>query len=227
MAEAYQRSRLLSAREEFIVKLAAEAGARLSNVASSNAGAYNVLLKGLIKQAIERLKGEKIIEVHARPQDVAIAQKAAAAAAAEIAASRGASAPALTVTAVADASLASSAGGVVVWTAAGRIKCNNTLEARLGLALHDLTPVIRDILFPSGRAVAKVKPPVYFAHAAGGHDAAAPAHVAAVVPVARVAPAPTTTVAPTTVAAHTSSGAAAVPAASAANVSATADPFAF
>ena len=131
MAEARQRSRLLAARQTFIEKLAAEAKARLANVAASNAQAYALLLKSLIKQAIESLPGEKTVEVHARPQDAGVAAKAAAAAAAEVSAEAGVGT--ITATAVADASLSGSAGGVVVWAAAGRIKCNNTLEARMDI----------------------------------------------------------------------------------------------
>lgn len=112
-----------------------------------------MLLKGLIKQGIESLEGENNVEVSCRPQDLSVAQKAAVAAAQEIAADAKAAGGSRTVTVAvsADASLGGSSGGVVVRGAAGRIKCNNTLEARLDLAFGDLTPVVRDLSFPSAR----------------------------------------------------------------------------
>jgi vacuolar-type H+-ATPase subunit E/Vma4 len=225
MAEAKQRSRLLAARQQYVDKLAADAKARLSTIAQTSAAAYNVLLKGLIKQAMQRLSGEQSVEVHARPQDVAVATKAAAVAASEVGAEAKAAGRALAVTAsvVADPALAGSAGGVVVHALGGRIKCNNTLEARLGLVLTDLLPVIRDGLFPSARAAEVVKPPVHFAHAAAAHaapppPAAAAAAAAAAPPAAPRPPPPAAAAAP-----------ASPPAAEAAPASASgaADPFAF
>ena len=51
-----------------------------------------------------------------------------------------------------DPKLGTSAGGVVLTAFDGKIRCVNTLEERLGTALVDLTPVVRDLLFPSARA---------------------------------------------------------------------------
>jgi V-type H+-transporting ATPase subunit E len=161
MDESRQRSRLLGARDEFIQKLIVEAKARLATVASSNASAYNSLLKDLIKQSLVRLEGEETAEVHCRPQDLAAAQKAASTAASEL---KSESKRSIAVTVVADKDLGGRAGGVVVWAAGGRIKCNNTLEDRLALVVADLTPVIRDLTFPSARAEVRTKPPVHFAH---------------------------------------------------------------
>ena len=95
-----------------------------------------------------------------------------------------------------DPKLGTSAGGVVLTAFDGKIRCVNTLEERLGTALVDLTPVVRDLLFPSARAGAsfaahtsrggsrlhllltplpppfaaevRTKPPVNFPHAAHG-----------------------------------------------------------
>ncbi len=178
MDESRQRSRLLSARDEFIQRLGGDAKARLSTVAASNAAAYATLLKDLVKQSLIRLEGEPAAEVHCRPQDLAAAQKAASTAAAEVKAETG---RAVAVSAVADAALGGSSGGVVVWANGGRIKCNNTLEDRLGLVMADLTPVVRDLLFPSARAEVRTKPPVYFAHLA---------HVSKPKPAPAPAPAP-------------------------------------
>lgn len=191
MAESKQRSRLLGARDAFVQKLHAEAKARLASVASSNTQAYNVLLKGLIKQAIESLEGETSVEVHCRPQDLAIAQKAAIAACQEIAAEAKAAGGSRNVTATvaADPALGTSAGGVFAQGAAGRIKVNNTLEARLDLAFDDLTPVVRDLLYPSARAEVRVKPKPYFPHLE--HAAAqAAAHPKPAAPAPKPAPAP-------------------------------------
>jgi len=180
MDESKQRSRLLSARDEFIQKLGQEAKARLGTVASSNANAYSNLLKDLIKQSLVRLEGETSAEVHCRPQDIAACQKAASTAANEFKAE---TKRAVTVTVVADPALGGNAGGVNVWAANGRIKCINTLEERLNLVINDLTPVIRDILFPSARAEVRTKPPVHFAHQAHA-PAPAPKPAPAPAPVA-------------------------------------------
>lgn len=56
------------------------------------------------------------------------------------------------MTVSADPKLGTSAGGVVLTAFDGKIRCVNTLEERLGTALVDLTPVVRDLLFPSARA---------------------------------------------------------------------------
>ena len=98
--------------------------------------------------------GESSIEVHARPIDVTLVSRASQVAVAEIASDAKALGEerVVTVTTAADPSLANTAGGVIVWAQGGRIKCNNTLEARLNLVTSDLTPVIRDALFPSARS---------------------------------------------------------------------------
>jgi vacuolar-type H+-ATPase subunit E/Vma4 len=197
MAEAKQRSRLLAARHKFLDRLAKETEARLRASMASAPQAYHGLLKGLIKQAIQRLDGEQVVEVHARPVDLAVAKAATQVAVGEVMAAAKAAGKTLNITAttVADPSLAESSGGVVVTALAGRIRCNNTLEDRLKLVLHDLTPVIRDLLFPSAKAAVKTKPAIYFPHQvahaappAGGaaHHAPAAAAVAVAAPAAAV-----------------------------------------
>lgn len=52
-----------------------------------------------------------------------------------------------------------SAGGVKVTTEDGKITCDNTLESRLELTVHDLEPAVRYALFPSCRAEKRDKPP--------------------------------------------------------------------
>ena len=195
MDESKQRSRLLAARDEFMQKLAAEAQSRLATTSGANAASYAKLLKDLIKQSLVRLDGESKCEVHCRPQDLNVAKTAATSAVSELSSTRK-----VEVGVVADNALANSSGGVVVWANNGRIKCNNTLEDRLSLVMADLTPVVRDLVFPSARAEVRTKPPVHFAH--GGP---APA------------PVPAPTHATSAAAAH--SGASAQPKA--------ADPFAF
>lgn len=46
-----------------------------------------------------------------------------------------------------DTSLSTSAGGVVVEARGGKIRCDNTLDARLALAVDEMLPEIRRILF--------------------------------------------------------------------------------
>ena len=178
MAEARQRSRLLAARQLFVEKLAKEAAAKLRAAIAGDAARYPSLLMGLIKQAMARLTGEQACEVRCRPQDLEVARQATAAAADKI---KGAGGPALATTVTADAALKDSMGGVIVTAMGGRIRCNNTLEARLETVFHDLTPVVRDTLFPSARAPVKAKPAVYFPHqhAHGTPAAAAPPQPAA------------------------------------------------
>lgn len=204
---------MLAARHKFLDRLAKETEARLRASMASAPQAYHGLLKGLIKQAIQRLDGEQVVEVHARPADLAVAKAATQVAVGEVMAAAKAAGKTLNITAttVADPALAECAGGVVVTALNGRIRCNNTLEDRLKLVLHDLTPVIRDLLFPSAKAAVKTKPAIYFPHqvahaappsAAAAHHApaaAAPAVVvqqaAAVAPVVVAAPVPEVVVA--------------------------------
>ena len=162
MEERVQRSRLLAARDEFVQRLGAEAKARLVSAATANAPAYSALLKGLIKQGIVRLAGENVVEVRARPQDLAAVQKAAPLAAAEVAAEARAAGTerSVAVTVVPWPQLGASAGGVQLAARGGTIRCDDSLEERLTLVLADLTPVVRDLLFPSARAEVRVKPPV-------------------------------------------------------------------
>ena len=232
MAEARQRSRLLAAREQYVDKLSKEAAARLRAAIAGDKARYPALLMGLIKQAMARLTGEQACEVRCRPADLELARQATAAAAEKIKAAGG---PALATTVTADAALADSMGGVIVTAMAGRIRCNNTLEARLETVLHDLTPVVRDTLFPSARAEVKTKPAVYFPHQQA-HGTAAPhqpqccvpdAPAAAVATPAAAAPAAAApAAAPAAAAAAAAAPApAAAPAAAKAAAPAAADPF--
>lgn len=162
MEERRQRSRLLGARDELLQKLNQEAKARLVTAASSNATAYSNLLKGLIKQGLNRLSGENKINILCRPQDLAVVQKIGPVAAQEVVAEARAAGAVreLAVTVEADQALGTSAGGVVLSALEGRIRCNNLLEERLTLALNDLTPVVRDLLFPASRAEVRTKPEI-------------------------------------------------------------------
>jgi len=182
---------------------------------ASNPTGYHGLLKSLIKQAIQRLEGEHVVEVRARPVDLALAKAATQVAVGEVSAAAKAAGKVLNITAttVSDPTLESSVGGVVVSAMNGRIRCSNTLEDRLELVLHDLTPVIRDLLFPSAKAVEKTKPAIHFPHkqqhgpaptapAAARTSSPAPQSTttvavatAAAVPVAAVSSAPATTAA--------------------------------
>lgn len=166
VAEQQQRSRLLSARDEYIQALAKEANARIASVAASNVDAYASLMSAIIKQCIVRLEYEPKISIHTRPQDVELVKKLVPGIVADVAAVTKASGSEIKVQldVMADDSLSSSAGGVLAYALNGRIKCSNTLEDRLKLALYDLTPCIRDILFPSARAEVRPKPEIYYPH---------------------------------------------------------------
>lgn len=166
VAEQQQRSRLLNARDEYIQSLGKEATARIASVAASNAEAYASLMSGLIKQSIVRLEYEPKISLHVRPQDVDLVKKLVPGIVSDVAAVTKASGNEIKVEldVVSDESLASSAGGLIAYALNGRIKCTNTLEDRLRLALYDLTPTIRDVLFPSARAEIRSKPEIYYPH---------------------------------------------------------------
>jgi V-type H+-transporting ATPase subunit E len=170
MEERKQRSRLLMARDQYVQKLAAEAKQRLASAASSNATAYGNLLKGLIKQGLLRLEGETKVEVRCRPQDADKVRTIAPQAAEEITAELKAAGEirAISISVKPDNALGASAGGVVLAAMDGRIRCDNTLEERLKLAMAGLTPVVRDLLFPSSRAEVRVKPAVHI-HGKEGH----------------------------------------------------------
>lgn len=166
VAEQQQRSRLLSTRDEHIQNLGKEAAARIASVAASNADAYASLMSALIKQCIVRLEYEPKIAIHTRPQDVDVVKKLLPNIIADVAAVTKAAGNEIKVDldVVSDESLASSAGGIIAYALHGRIKCSNTLEDRLNLALYDLTPTIRDLLFPSARAEFRPKPEIYYPH---------------------------------------------------------------
>jgi vacuolar-type H+-ATPase subunit E/Vma4 len=190
MEERKQRSRLLSERDKYVAKLADEAKRGVATVASSNAAAYANLLKGLIKQGLARLTSEAKVEVRCRPQDAGVLASIAPAAAAELIAELKAAGEtrAVAVTVRADPALASSAGGVVLAALDGKIRCNNTLEERLKLAMGDLQPVVRDLLFPSARAEVRVKPDIHI-HGKEIAPRAAPGGAGAGAAAARPAPA--------------------------------------
>lgn len=205
MEERKQRSRLLLARDQLIQKLGGEAKEKLSIVATSRPEAYSNLLKGLIKQGLLRLAGEAKVEVRCRPADLERVRAIAPGAAAEVTAElreAGEVRP-IAISVKAEPAMGASAGGVILAAQDGKIRCNNTLEERLTLAMAELTPVVRDLLFPSARAEVRQKPMIHIhgkeafyasgvsapAGGAGAGAGAASAHAHAA-PAARPAPAP-------------------------------------
>ena len=54
-----------------------------------------------------------------------------------------------------------SSGGVILTALNGTIKCDNTLDTRAQLAIRDLQPVVRYMLFPSCRSKPVIKPVAY------------------------------------------------------------------
>ncbi len=63
-----------------------------------------------------------------------------------------------------------STGGVVLTGLGDAIKCDNTLDTRAKLAIRDLEPVVRYLLFPTCRSKILVKPDTSSANPHGhGH----------------------------------------------------------
>ena len=132
----------------------AQAKASVSAVTSDKA-AYKALITKLLVQGMLRLD-EPIIHVQCRAEDAALVKSCCAAAQSD-AAMRAAemitmTTKSCTVT-VSDVALEGSLGGVLL-SAMGKpprskIKCDNTLDARLNLVYQELKPQIRASLFPS------------------------------------------------------------------------------
>lgn len=138
-----------------------------------------------------RLTGDTKVEVRCRPQDAEKVRQLTPLAVAELLAELKAAGEerVLTATVVSDQTLGTSAGGVILSALDGKIKCNNMLEERLKLAMQDLQPVIRDLLFPSARAEVRVKPAINI-HVHAPVSSKPPAPAPAPKPAAAPAPAP-------------------------------------
>lgn len=131
-----------------------------------NSSKYTELIRLLILQALFRLMEEQII-LYCRPQDEQLVREASQWAAEEYSRRvkahlsqassqqqqqhpRGQRLPAIAVNINLDMNhplRGDSAGGIIASTLGGKIRCNNTLEARLEQAFEDQLPLIRTKLF--------------------------------------------------------------------------------
>ena len=144
-----QKTRQFTERELLVQQLEREMVDRLSSV-TTDAAKYSALLEGLIVQGAEKI-AEKKVEVLGRREDKALVASATAKAAARL--------PGIDITVSESRFLSDKcAGGVKVTGLTGRIEADNTLNTRAKLALKDLQPVVRYVLFPSARAPVLEKP---------------------------------------------------------------------
>lgn len=136
------RVAILKAREDLIQKLKEEAAAKLALIPKDRQ-AYADLLKNLIAQCLYRLM-EKDVYIKCRQQDRDLIDNAAREAAAlyKSELKRDVNVHVL------DNYLAQDiTGGIEAYVADGKIKVNNTLEARLEMLFRQMIPEIREKLF--------------------------------------------------------------------------------
>ena len=154
--------RKMKSREQMLDGIKDDAIAELARYSAKDAGAYAALLKGLIVQGLIKLNEDEVY-VRCRAADVEAVRGAAAAAEGEykalIAAECNGEAVSCVVKLDTEQHLppAPSAGspeahacsgGVLLLARGGRLRCDNTLDARLGLCFTDLKPVVGKMLFP-------------------------------------------------------------------------------
>mmetsp|Transcript_27211 Transcript_27211/g.35682 ORF Transcript_27211/g.35682 Transcript_27211/m.35682 type:complete len:222 (-) Transcript_27211:232-897(-) len=145
------RVQKMVARDELLKGLMGTAKSRLADI--SNTKHYESLLKNLIVQSLIKIEEEKVTLL-VRKRDVAAAKKCLNAAVAEytsILEAAGLSAtPDVEVNENESLMLpVSSSGGIIATARNGRIKLDNSLEARLELVYQELLPQVRAMLFPS------------------------------------------------------------------------------
>eukprot|EP00727_Mastigamoeba_balamuthi_P013137 m51a1_g8446 putative v-type proton atpase subunit e-like (1148) ;mRNA; f:385293-390887 len=139
------RLRVLKAQDEIVQALVERARSRLIEV-PKDSGKYQKLLHDLIVQTLLTMK-ETQAEVSCREKDRSVVEGMLSSAAADYQKRTGRQ---VTLRmAPASQSLADSCGGGVMLTALdGRVRCANTLEARLQIAFEKKLPDIRKLLFP-------------------------------------------------------------------------------
>jgi len=129
----------LKAQEKHCKDILEEARARLQGK-----GSDPVILEKLITQALFQLL-EKNVSLQCREQDISIVQGLLDKCMSEYATKTGLTCQ---ITIDRDNCLpANSAGGVCLTSSKGRIKVNNTLEARLDAVSHRMMPQMREQLF--------------------------------------------------------------------------------
>ena len=154
--------RKMKSREQMLDDIKADAMLQLARFSTQDAGKYAALLKGLIVQGLVKLNEDEVY-VRGREADLAAVRQAAAAAEGEykalIARECNGEAVACTVKVDTERFLPPApvpgkpvahacSGGVLLLACGGRLRCDNTLDARLGLCFTDLKPVVGKMLFP-------------------------------------------------------------------------------
>lgn len=136
------RLKLLQLREDLLSQLFSAARDKLRN--SVNAEKYSNLVKNLILQSLNQLS-ETEVQIVCRKKDTGIVQGLLSSCAKEYEKTSGKNI---------DISISTteyisddSAGGVIVLGNGGRIRCDNSLEARLDIAEEQMLPHVRMLMF--------------------------------------------------------------------------------
>lgn len=130
-----EQLKVLIERDELLTGVFEETRARLSSI-SDNQQKYHQLLDDLIEEAISRMTGEKELVIECRPKDKDYVDSTCK--------KKGSA----TLLLSADPVLKdSSSGGICARNRSGKIRCDNTLESRLLLAVEGLLPAIRVQIF--------------------------------------------------------------------------------
>jgi len=119
---------------------------------SSDTGSYTQLLVGLIKQGITKLSNESVILVRCREQDKSTVQNAISQV----------SVAEVQISVMPEALPAifegeKCTGGVLMMNESGKIKVNNTFNARLAIAAEHLLPELKNQLFGGKDYVTRLK----------------------------------------------------------------------
>ena len=146
-----EKLRVLQAREDALCAVVDDAHMKLAAM-SKPGPAYEKLLTDLIVQSFQTLGGDSPAIVKCRAVDLPVVQKVAPAAVAKFAASSGTKVEVSCVADLpppptADLDVAYCSGGVIVTNSTGKIKSNNTLDARLAITRQAILPKLREELF--------------------------------------------------------------------------------
>ncbi|KAI9286644.1 ATPase, V1/A1 complex, subunit E [Umbelopsis sp. AD052] len=136
------RLRVLQARQQMLDELFDEARSKLTSV-SKDSSQYPALLQDLVLQGFYSLM-ETNVKIQCRKEDVSLVEKAIAEAVTAYEESMG---DKINATIDEENIPSSNAGGVILSGLNGKIKVNNTLEARLNILEDGMLPQIRVLLF--------------------------------------------------------------------------------
>ncbi|CAM0139291.1 V-ATPase V1 sector subunit E [Umbelopsis sp. WA50703] len=136
------RLRVLQSRQHMLDELFEESRAQLPSV-SKDSNKYPALLKDLVLQGLYSLM-ETDLKVQCRKEDVSLVEKAITEATKEYEEHMGQK---ISATVDEENIPSSNAGGVILSAMNGKIKVNNTLEARLAILEDGMLPQIRVLLF--------------------------------------------------------------------------------